>query len=310
MKNALKIILIVVLIILISFVGYKIFTKQDTVGEEKLVVSDKTVMMDLGDVLLLINDDKITNAIYYNFDGCYLLGDKKITNEDLESLLTITEILNSYNKLTELTIYETDGLTSAKIDSLLETKKYNVSLNIYTSLVNLENKVAKLNIGDIKDISKVDLITKLYDNSKEIKKEVNNSLELENMTHQEVRKYMIRDIDEIKLLLEDNVEYKLTKKMGKIDGNNRIYYCYEDSRCFIYDYVNDKKTKIFLDEKLMKLDYSYYLDYEVTYVTTSINGNLMCEDADGNMITINNYVKNTDLKYYKEYLKCAKKKTT
>ena len=60
----------------------------------------------------------------------------------------------------------------------------------------------------------------------------------------------------------------------------------------------------------MKLDYSYYLDYEVTYVTTSINGNLMCEDADGNMITINNYVKNTDLKYYKEYLKCAKKKTT
>ena len=73
MKNALKIILIVVLIILISFVGYKIFTKQDTV-EEKLVVSDKTVMMDLGDVLLLINDDKITNAIYYNFDGCYLLS--------------------------------------------------------------------------------------------------------------------------------------------------------------------------------------------------------------------------------------------
>ena len=53
MKNALKIILIVVLIILISFVGYKIFTKQDTV-EEKLVVSDKTVMMDLGDVLLTI----------------------------------------------------------------------------------------------------------------------------------------------------------------------------------------------------------------------------------------------------------------
>lgn len=310
MKNVFKTILIIILLLLISFVGYKIYeSKKEEKVEEKLIVNENTILVDLGDLLLLVNDNKITNALYYNFDGCYLLGDKLIISEDLESITTITEILNSYNKLLEITIYDESGIESAQIDSILETKDYNVERVIYPSLITLEEKISKLNIfSNISGLSKIELVTLLYEHSNKIKNEVNNELEIENMTHLDMRKYMIREIDEIKLLLEDGKEYKVTKKMGKIDGNNRIYYCYEDDRCFIYDYVNNNKKKIFLDEKLMKLNYSYYIDYEVTYSTSIIDGNLMCQKEDESWLLVNGYVSGTNLEYYKEYLECIIKK--
>ena len=306
MKNIFKTILMLVLIALIVFVSIQILNKdKEEKVEEKLVVNEDTVIVDLGDLSLLINDNKISNVIYFNFDGCYLLGDKVVVNEKLDSVLSIIDILYSYNRLNEIIIYDESGINSAEVDTILEG--YNK--NIYTSLTNLEEKISKLGIIHSETgLSKVELVTKLYENSNKIKIDVNNSLEIENMTHLDMRKYMIREVDEIKLVLENGVEYKLTKKMGKIDGNNRIYYCYEDSRCFVYDYVDNKKKQITVDEKLMKLKYSDYITYEVTYSTSIIDGNLMCQKSDESWLLVNNYVKDTELEYYKEYLECIKKK--
>jgi len=306
MKNIFKTILMLVLIALIVFVSIQILNKdkEDKV-EEKLIVNEDTVILDLGDLALLINDNKISNVIYFNFDGCYLLGDKIIVNDNLDVLPTIIDILYSYNRLNEMVIYDESGINSVEVDTILEG--YNK--NIYTSLTNLEEKITKLNIIHSEvGLSKVELVTKLYENSNKIKTDVNNSLEIENMTHLDMRKYMIREVDEIKLVLENGVEYKLTKKMGKIDNNNRIYYCYEDSRCFVYDYVDNKKKQITVDEKLMKLKYSDYITYEVTYSTSIVDGNLMCQKPDETWLLVNNYVKDTELEYYKEYLECIIKK--
>lgn len=306
MKNIFKTILMLVLIALIVFVCIQILNKdkEDKV-EEKLIVNEDTVILDLGDLALLINDNKISNVIYFNFDGCYLLGDKIIVNDNLDVLPTIIDILYSYNRLNEMVIYDESGINSVEVDTILEG--YNK--NIYTSLTNLEEKITKLNIIHSEvGLSKVELVTKLYENSNKIKTDVNNSLEIENMTHLDMRKYMIREVDEIKLVLENGIEYKLTKKMGKIDNNNRIYYCYEDSRCFVYDYVDNKKKQITVDEKLMKLKYSDYITYEVTYSTSIVDGNLMCQKPDETWLLVNNYVKDTELEYYKEYLECIIKK--
>ena len=37
----------------------------------------------------------------------------------------------------------------------------------------------------------------------------------------------------------------------------------EDGRCFVYDYVEGNKKQITLNEKLMKLKYSDYIEYDV-----------------------------------------------
>ena len=58
----------------------------------------------------------------------------------------------------------------------------------------------------------------------------------------------------------------------------------------------------------MKLNYSYYIDYEVTYSTSIIDGNLMCQKEDESWLLVNGYVSGTNLEYYKEYLECIIKK--